>query len=203
MRAPERRALRVMRVLHACMLALFATYAAAEDLILDDARVQYDYTFETLGSRHFCDLATTLSKAPVVIKLTAAFITDDAKPKDKDLTVGYIVEAFVVGSDKGGKLTPRQVKVVTGRIISDIFHSDLYATKNVDKDLGASYTIPSESSLALFMNVLTIRGIYQLAVDFENNWSLVINVKPTLRILDTSEKWNKCSLALMEHRSPQ
>jgi hypothetical protein len=192
----------VMRILAACVFALFATCAVAENLVLKDARIQYIYTSNTLGSRHFCDLATTMSKVPMVIKLTAAFVTDDAKPEDNNLTVAYIVEAFVIGPGKNGKLEPHEVKVVAGRIISDIFNSDLHATKNVDKDLGASYNIPSEGSLSLFMNVMTIRGAYQLAVDFENNSSLIVDVKPTPQILDAGEKWNKCSIALMEHRTP-
>jgi hypothetical protein len=63
---------------------------------MDDARIQYTYSFSTLGPRHFCDFATTMAKAPLVVKLTAAFVTDDTKPKDQDVTVAYIVEAFVV-----------------------------------------------------------------------------------------------------------
>jgi hypothetical protein len=100
-------------------------------------------------------------------------------------------------------LESKQIKVVAGRIISDILNSDLHAVRNVDKDLGASYTIPSEGSLALFTNVLTIRGAYTLAVEFENNSSLIVNVKPTPEIFGPSEKWNKCSIAIMEHRPPQ
>lgn len=193
-----------MRIIAACVLAFFATSAVTENLVIDDARVQYTYSFDTRGPLHFCDLATTMAKAPMVIKLTAAFITDDTKPKDKDLTVAYIVEAFVVGAPKGSnKLESKQIKVVAGRIISDIFNSDLHAVRNVDKDLGASYTIPSEGSLALFTNVLTIRGAYTLAVDFENNSSLIVNVTPTPEIFGPSEKWNLCSIAIMEHRPPQ
>jgi hypothetical protein len=148
-----------MRILAACAFAFLATCAVAEGLVLDDVRVQYSYTFETLGSQHICDLATTMSKAPTVIKLTGAIITDDAKPKGQDITVGYIVEAFVVGPGKTGKLEPHQVKVITGRIISDIFNSDLHASKNIDWDLGASYNIPSEGSFARFTNVLTLRPV--------------------------------------------
>jgi hypothetical protein len=192
-----------VRIVAACALAFFATSAVAENLVVDDARIQYTYSFDVRGPLHFCDLATTMAKAPMVIKLTAAFITDDTKPKDKDLTVAYIVEAFVVGAPKGSNnLESKQIKVVAGRIISDIFNSDLHAVRNVDKDLGASYTIPSEGSLALFSNVLTIRGAYTLAVDFENNSSLIVNVRPTPDIFSPSEKWNKCSIAIMQHRSP-
>ena len=45
-----------------------------------------------------------MAKAPMVIKLTAAFVTDEAKPKDRNLTVAYIVEAFVVGAGKNSQL---------------------------------------------------------------------------------------------------
>lgn len=193
-----------MRIITACAFAFIATGAVADNLVIDDARIQYVYSSDTRGPLHFCDFATTMMKAPMVIKLTAALITDDTKPKDKDLTVAYIVEAFVIGAPKGStKLEPHQVKVVGGRIISDIFNSDLMASKNVDKDLGASYTIPSEGSLALFMNLLTIRGAYTLAVDFENNSSLVVNVKPTPEIFDPAQKWNLCSVAIMQHQQPK
>jgi hypothetical protein len=191
-----------MRILAAIAFGLPVTCAGAETLLLDDMRVQYSYAFETLGSRHFCDFVTTMSKAPMVIKLTAAFITDDTKPRSQDLTVAYIVEAFVVGPGKDGKLGPHQVKVVAGRITSDIFNSDLHATKSVDKDLGASYIIPSEGSLALFTNVLTLRGAYQLAVDLPNTSSLIVDVKPTSQILEVAEKWDKCGIALMRHQRP-
>jgi len=192
-----------VRIIAACAIAFFATSATAENLVINDARVQYTYWTDTRGPLHFCDLATTMIKAPMVVKLTAAFITDDTKPKDKDLTVAYIVEAFVVGAPKGSdKLESKEIKVVAGRIISDIFNSDLHAVRNVDKGLGASYTIPSEGSLALFENVLTIRGAYTLAVDFQNNASLIVNVKPTPEIFGPSEKWNKCSIAIMQHQPP-
>ena len=115
-----------MRIIAACAIAVFATSAVAENLVMDDARIQYSYTYETLGSRHSCNFATVMGKAPMVIKLTAALITDDAKPKDQDITTMYVVEAFVVGAPKGSnKLEPKQIKVVGGRIISDIFNSDL------------------------------------------------------------------------------
>jgi hypothetical protein len=99
-------------------------------------------------------------------------------------------------------LESKQVKVTAGRIISDIFNSDLHATKNFDRDLGASYNIPSEGSLALFTNLITIRGAYTLAFELENHSSLIVNVKPTQEIFDASEKWNKCSIALMQHQLP-
>ncbi len=192
-----------MRIFAVCALALFATRALGEKLVLDDAQIQYSYTSNTLEPQHFCDLATTISKAPMVIKLTAAFITDDAKPEDKNLTVAYIVEAFIVDSGKNGKLQPHQVKVVGGRIISDVFNSDLHATKLVDTNFGASYSIPSEDSFGRFTRVLIFRGAYQLAVDFEDRSSLIVNVKGTPQLLDAGQKWNKCSIALMEHRTPQ
>ncbi len=193
-----------MRIIAACAFAFFATEAMAESIVIDDARVQYAYSFETRGPLHFCDLATTLIKAPMVVKLTAAFVTDGTKPKDNDLTVAYIVEAFAVGTPKGSaKIEPHQVKVVAGRIISSIFNTGLNAVKNTDNGLGASYNITSEGSLALFTNVLTIQGDYTLGVDFEKNSSLIFNVKPTPEIFDASDKWNKCSIALMEHRPVQ
>lgn len=192
-----------MRIIAACAIAVFSTSALAENLVMDDARIQYGYSHETRGPLHFCDFTTSMLKAPMVIKLTAAFITDDTKPKDKDLTVAYIVEAFVIGAPKGStKLELHQVKVVAGRITSNIFNSDLHAVRNVDKDLGASYNIKAEGLLALFTSVLTISGEYTLAVDFENNSSLIVNVRPTPEIFGPSEKWNKCSVAIVEHRPP-
>jgi hypothetical protein len=192
-----------MRSLVACAFALFATSAVAENLVLNEAEIKYKYTFETQGLLYFCDLSTWMLEAPMMIKLTAAFITDDAKPKDKNVTVAYIVEAFVVGPGKNGQLENHELKVVAGRIISDIFHSDLQATKNNDKDLGASYTIPDMASVASFGNVVTFPHEYTLVVEFEKNASLIVNVKPTPEIFDAGEKWNKCSIALMEHRSPK
>ena len=92
---------------------------------------------------------------------------------------------------------------MAGRIVSDIFNSDLHATKLVDKNLGATYSIPSEGSLALFTNLLTMHGDYTLVVELENNASLTINVKPMAEMLEPSEKWMKCTVAIMEHRKPQ
>jgi hypothetical protein len=179
------------------------TGAKAESpVIVADAH--YSYTYETVGSRHFCDLATVMAKAPMLIKLTAAFVTDDTKPKDHDLTVAYIVEAFIVGAAKGSnKLEPKQVKVVSGKIISNIFHSDLHASKNVDPGLGASYQIGSEGALALFTSIVSVIGKYDLAVELEHNTSLVFQMKPTPEMSDAATKWNECSIAIMEHRSPQ
>jgi hypothetical protein len=46
---------------------------------------------------------------------------------------------------------------------------NLHASKNVDNGPGASYNITSEGSLALVTNLMTMRGAYTLAVDFESN----------------------------------
>jgi hypothetical protein len=48
-----------------------------------------------------------MAKAPMVIKLTAAYVTDDARPKDQDIRVAYIVEAFVIGPGKNSKPEPK------------------------------------------------------------------------------------------------
>jgi hypothetical protein len=191
-----------MRLVAASTLALFATSAIADNIVMDDPSIKYVYTYETLGSLHFCDLATVIAKTPLAIKLTSAFVTDDAKPKNKDVTVVYIVDAFVAGIGKNSQLEFKQVKVVASSIISDSFHSDLHAIKNIDSHLGASYTIRSEGSVGLFTNLM-LRGAYALAVEFENSPSLKVDVRPTAEILDPSEKWTKCSIAIMEHRPPQ
>jgi hypothetical protein len=188
--------------LAASVLALFATSAIAENVIMDDPSIKYVYTYETLGSRHFCDLATVIAKAPLAIKLTSAFVTDDAKPKTQDVTVVYIVDAFIVDVGKNSQLEFKQVKVVAGRIISDVFRSDLHAMKNLDGDLGASYTIRSEGSVGLFTNLM-LRGAYALAVEFENSPTLTVDVRPTAEIFDPSDKWTRCSIAIMQHRPPQ
>jgi hypothetical protein len=188
-----------------CGLALLARTAKAEDpIVVTDARPNYTFTQDTRGSLHFCDLVTVVGKAPVLIKLTAAFITDDTKPKDHDLSVAYIVEAFIVGAAKGSnKIEPHQVKVLSGKIISNIFHTDLQASKNANNDLGATYNITSEGALALFTNVVSVTGKYQLAVELERDTSLVFDVKPTLEIFDAGNKWNECSIAIMEHKTKQ
>ena len=191
-----------MRVIvAACVLGFFGTSAIAESPIWDDAIIQYTYTFETLGSQHVCNLATVMTKVPRVIKLTAAFIYDDKKPKGQDLTVTYIVEAFV--RDVKTSRDTKQVRVVAGRIISDIFNSDLHATKNIDKDLGASYNVSYGGSRAsLLTNLMTTRSAYTLVVEFENNSSLTVNVKPTPEISGPSEKWMNCLAAFLQHQSP-
>ena len=118
--------------------------------------------------------------------------------------MAYIVEAFVVGAANGSsKSEPKQVKVVSGRIISNIFNSDVHASKNIDKDLGASYSVTSEGSVALFTSLISVVGKYELAVGFENDLSVVFEVNPTSEIFDASDKWNLCSIAIMQHRSPQ
>ena len=192
-----------VRIIAACTLALLGTGARAESPVINDASIYYSYTYNILRSRHYCDLATVIAKAPMLIKLTAAFITDDTKPKDNNLTVAYIVEAFVVSTAKtSSKPEPKPVKVVSGRIISSTFNSDLHASKNIDHDLGASYNVTSEGALALFTSVISVVGQYKLAVEFENNSSVVVNVKPTPESYGASEKWNKCNIAIMEHREP-
>jgi hypothetical protein len=154
-------------------LALAAGSANANDLTIDDARVQYNYSQEVRGPLHFCDLSTTISKAPIIVKLTSPFVTDDGKPKESDLSVGYIVEAFVVSGKIPGDV--KQIRVLAGRINSDVFHTDLHATKGKDSTLGASYLIPSEGSLSLFLATMT-RGKFALVVDLENQSSLRLNV---------------------------
>jgi hypothetical protein len=192
-----------MRTFIAGALALFIANANADDLVIDDPHIVYNYSHETVGPRHFCDFATVMVKPPLIIKLTAAFLTDDTKPKDQDLTVAYMVEAFAVRAGQNSQIESKQVKVTAGRIISDVFNSDLNASKGHDNGLGASYVITSEGAFALFMNTLTIRGKYTLAVEFENQSSLAINVRPTPQIFKPGEDWNKCGLALMQHQTPQ
>jgi hypothetical protein len=187
-------------------LALTVTAAGAKSIVIDDADIQHSYDFVTRGPLHFCQFVTTIVKAPIVIKFTAAFITDDAKPKDHELTVAYIVEAFAARLDKNRKLETKQLKVENGRIISDVFRSDPYASKNVEASragLGATYTIPSEGSVALFMNTLAADRNYTLAVDLENNTTMVATVRPTADLLATSLRWHECGSAIMEHRPPK
>jgi hypothetical protein len=191
-------------IICAALLALASTTAGAEELVIDDAHIQYNYTYQTLGSQHFCDFATTIAKAPLVIKLTAAFITDDTKPKDRDLTIAYIVEAFVVRPGKNSKLEPQQIKVRAARIISKSFNTDVHASKAAENAsvLGASYTIQSEDSIGSFVSVLTALGSYTLTVEREDRPMIISKVEPTPEIFGASEKWNKCSIALMRHQKP-
>lgn len=169
-----------MRIVVAFAIAFFSSVAAAENTVLDNPSIQYNYSFDTRGPLHFCDFSTVMAKAPMVFKLTAAYITDDTKPKNNNVNVMYIVEAFVVRAGNNLQLESKPVKVVAGRIKSDIFDTDLHAYKNIDKDLGASYQINSEGSLALFTNLLTIRGAYVLSVEFENHSFVTVNVKPKI-----------------------
>jgi len=110
----------ILAVIAACVPALFSESVVAENLVMDDPSIQYNYSYEKLGSQHFCDLTTMMAKAPMVIKLTAAFITDDIKPKDKDVKVAYVVEGFAARVGKNSQLEVKPIKVVAGRIISDV-----------------------------------------------------------------------------------
>jgi hypothetical protein len=192
-----------VRIVVACTLAFFASAAIAENIVLDDPSIQYAYSFNKVGSLHFCDFATIIGKAPMVIKVTAAFITDDTKPQDKNANVMYIVEAFVVRAGNNSQFESKPVKVVAGRISSDSFKTDLHASKNINDGLGASYTIPSVDSLAQFLSVMTITGAYLLSVEFEDHSIVNVDVKPTEKIFETSQKWNKCSAAIMQHQPPK
>jgi hypothetical protein len=188
---------RVLALIYGATLVCWVGGALADDLTIDDARVQYGFTQEVRGPLHFCDLVTSISKAPIVVKLTSAFITDDGKPKENDLSVAYIVEAFVVTGKSPADV--KQVRVLAGRINSDIFHTDLNATKGKVSTLGASYLIPSEGSLSLFLATMT-RGKFALVVELENQSTVTLNVRPSPEIFDPTEKWSKCSIAIMEHR---
>lgn len=184
----------------ACALAFFATTAVAEKTVIDDPVIQYSYTYNTIGSQHFCDLATVMwimwKKVPMEIKLTAAFILDDTKPKDKNLSVMYVVEALDARAKKN-------VKVIGSRIISDVFDSNLNASKLIDNQGAAAYAITAEGSLALFENLMTAPRAYALAIEFENNANLTINVKPTPEFFGPSAKWLECSVAITKDRPPQ
>ena len=136
-----------MRIIAACAFAFFTTGAVAENLVIDKPRVQYTYAHQARGAQHFCTLATVMALPPMVVKLTAAYVTDDKKPKDHDLTVAYIVEGFVVGAAKNSQLEFKQIKVAAGRIISDLFNSDLHASKNVDRDEVQHITSPPKARL--------------------------------------------------------
>jgi hypothetical protein len=191
-----------VRIIAAYMvLSSFVTGAMAENLVMDHPSIHYGYNYETLGSRHFCDFATLAAKASIMVKLTAIFSTDDEKVTDQDLSVSYYVEAFLIHADKNSQLVPQQVKVVAARIISDVFNTDLHASKNVDTGLGASYSITSEEALHQFTNVITLRGEYVLYVEFPTHDNLTINVQPTADILGPSQKWTKCSVAIVCARS--
>lgn len=184
----------------ACAVAFFATSAMAEETVIDDPVIQYSYGYETIGSKHYCDLATVmwvgLKKVPLMeIKLTAAWIMDDTKPKDKNLTVMYMVEAFDFGAKK-------EVKVIGSRIMSDVFDSYLGASKLIDNQGDTAYRFTSEGSFALFTTLMTFPRAYALTVEFENNSSLIVNVKQTPEIFSQNVKWYECQLAVMKHRPP-
>lgn len=178
---------------------LLPTSAVAENLVVDNPLIKYQYTFQTLKSQHYCDLATFIIKPPLGIKLTAAFVTDDAQPKDKDLRVSYIVEVSAASGRENAPLT--QVKVVAARIVSDSFNTDLHSTKLVDTGPVAIYSITSDYSLQLFTSLM-LTGAYKLYVELQNNASLTVDVEPTADILDAYGKWTKCSIAVMQHQKP-
>lgn len=76
------------------------------------------------------------------------------------------------------------------------------ASKNVDKGMGASYSITSEGSLALFYTLMVQNGTYTLAVELENQPVLGVDVKPTPQMNDPVMKWLKCGVAISEHKPP-
>ena len=188
------------RIAAACALAFFATSAVADD---DD--VQYSYTFQTIKRLHFCDFNTMIVHVPMMIKLTAAVIGDDTKPADHNVRVMYMVEAFVAVPGKQTQFDLKEVKVLSGRIISNVFNTDLMASKNDDNrpSLGASYSITTEGSLALFYNLMAQNGTYTLSVELENQPILGLDVKPTPKMDDPVMKWLKCSIAVSRNKLPQ
>jgi hypothetical protein len=191
----------VMRITAACALAFFATSAVADD----DSDIQYSYSFQTIKHLHFCDFHTTIIHVPMLIKLTAAIIGDDTKPTDHKIRVMYIVEAFVAIPGKQTQFDLKEVKVLSGRIISNVFNTDLMASKNDDNrpSLGASYSITSEGSLALFYNLMAQNGAYTLAVELENQPMFGLDVKPTPKMNNPVTKWLECSIALSRNKLPQ
>jgi hypothetical protein len=186
----------------AALIASLIASAAAEDTAIDDATIQYKYTFETIKSANFCDLATFLIKAPLIVKLTVAHIADFTRPEGKEHWVTYIVEAFaaVPAPKKTSPFERKELRVANGRIISDIFHSDLHAHKNVNQ--GASYNIISEGEFALF-TALVGKGLYTLDVELENHNHFIFNVTPTPELFKVYEKWALCEIALMKRRTPK
>ena len=151
------------------------------------------HIFHSLNRRHknlLCDLLSS------ICRLSGCGLE---KPSRASARVVQSLSCRLSYSEGRGS---KQVKVVAGRIISDAFHSDLHAMKNIDGALGASYTIRSEGSVGLFTSLM-LRGAYALAVEFESSPGLTVDVRPTAEILEASEKWTKCSIAIMEHRPPQ
>jgi hypothetical protein len=186
----------------AALIVCLIASAAADDSVIDDATVQYKYTFRTIKSAHFCDLATFLIKAPLTVKLTVAHIGDFTRPEGEGHWVTYMVEAFAAVS--APKKTPpfetRELTVVNGRIISDIFHSDLSAHKDVNGS--PTYFITSEGNLALF-TALVGKGLYALDVELDNHNHFIFNVTPTSELFKNFEKWSLCVIALTERRTPK
>jgi hypothetical protein len=86
--------MRYLTFVAALIACLIASAAADDSVVIEDATVQYKYTFRTIKSAHFCDLATFLIKAPLSIKFTVAHIVDFTRPKGKEHWVMYTVEAF-------------------------------------------------------------------------------------------------------------
>jgi hypothetical protein len=71
------------------------------------------------------------------------------------------------------------------------------------KDLGASYNVSYGGSRAsLLTNLMTTGSAYTLVVEFENNSSMTVNVKPTPEISGPSEKWMNCLAAFLQHQRP-
>jgi hypothetical protein len=184
------------------LLAVFALVACrpavADDLTIDDAHVQYNYSYDKHGPIQLCNLATVALKDPIVVKLTSSFYIDERKAKDADLSMAYAVEAFVGNNPADAK----QIRVLAGRIISDVFDTDLHAEKAIGSIIGAAYFIRSEGSRAPFVSVIT-RGNFTLVVEFENRPTMTFHVRPTPEILEPSQKWSKCSVDIAEHRSAQ
>jgi hypothetical protein len=183
-------------------LTFLVASAAAEDTVIDDATIQYKYTFETIKSANFCDLATFFIKAPLIVQLTMAHIADFTRPKGKEHWVTYVVEAYaaVPAPKKTPPFEREELKVANGRIISDIFDSALYAHKNVNG--GASYFIISEGEFALFTALMS-KGEYTLDVEFENHNHIIFNVKPTPELFKAFQKWTICENALTRRRTPK
>jgi hypothetical protein len=185
----------------AALIASLIASAAAEDTVIDDATIQYEYTFQTIKSAKLCDLATFLIKEPLIVKFTVAHI-DFTRPEGKEHWVTYIVEAFaaVPAPKKTPPFERKELRVANGRIISDIFHSDLHAHKDLYG--GPSYFIISEGELALF-TALVGKGVYTLDVELENHNHFIFNVTPTPELFKAYEKWALCAIALMEQRTPK
>lgn len=181
------------------MVAALGNSAVAETAtkVLSDPAIQYAFSKNKLKNQQFCDFTISISEVPLLIKLTAAFIINDRKPKEK-VGVAYIVEGFVLQSYTGKPADDiQQVKVTSGRIVSDVFHTDFHAVKGKDSTLGASYLITTEGSLALFVSALT-RGNFDLVVDFEDRPSILVHLQSSHESFDPSQKWMQCSVDKMK-----